>query len=196
MIQMRHNQRDCRHARFAITKPGFDFQPAFNTWWKPGLPMILDLEPHHWEYDSLEARAIFRTNGGDSGDWVGGYNQSVDGWIQVSSRVSPGMSLSGWSSSRGGSQYSVDVTVRLWNGNWWVRVDGEWAGYYPYCKGGDARPCDEGTLSPALEFVIRHPVSTGMARCSIERRPPQLQQTWAAVNMPAKASARPHTSAT
>lgn len=56
------------------------------------------------------------------------------------------MSLLGWPSDRGRSQYAVDVTVRLWNGNWWVRVDGEWAGYYPYCKGGDARPCDEGTL--------------------------------------------------
>jgi hypothetical protein len=92
----------------------------------------------------------FRTNGSASGDWVGGYDATVDGWIQYSSSVAPGMSLVGWSSSQGGSQYSLDVTVRLWQGNWWVWAAGEWAGYYPYCKGGGtSAPCSSGTLFSA-----------------------------------------------
>lgn len=91
----------------------------------------------------------FRTNGAASGDWVGGYNSSVDGWIQVSSSVAPGMSLVPWESTTNGSQYSLDVEVRLWEGNWWVRTAGEWAGYYPYCKGAGSPPCAQGTLFSA-----------------------------------------------
>jgi hypothetical protein len=88
----------------------------------------------------------FRTNGSASGDWIAGYNALVDGWIQVSSSVAPGMSLVPWESRTDGSQFSLDVEVRLWEGNWWVKAAGEWAGYYPYCKGGGARPCAQGTL--------------------------------------------------
>jgi hypothetical protein len=91
----------------------------------------------------------FRTNGGASGDWVGGYNALVDGWVQVSSSVAPGMSLIPWESRTDGSQYSLDVEVRLWEGNWWVKAAGEWAGYYPFCKGGGSRPCAQGTLFSA-----------------------------------------------
>lgn len=91
----------------------------------------------------------YRTNGGASGDWVGGYNTLVDGWVQVSSSVAPGMSLVPWSSASGGSQFSLDVEVRLWEGNWWVRAAGEWAGYYPHCTGGGSAPCRNGTLFSA-----------------------------------------------
>jgi hypothetical protein len=88
----------------------------------------------------------FRTAGAASGDWVGGYNTLVDGWIQVSSNVAPGMSLVPGASTTNGAQYSLDVEVRLWQGNWWVRAAGEWAGYYPNCIGGAAPPCTRGTL--------------------------------------------------
>ena len=91
----------------------------------------------------------FRTNSSASGDWIAGYNALVDGWIQVSSSVAPGMSLVPWESSTNGPQYSLEVEVRLWQGNWWVRAAGEWAGYYPYCKGGDSPPCAQGTLFSA-----------------------------------------------
>ena len=91
----------------------------------------------------------FRTSGSASGDWVAGYNALVDGWIQVSGSVAPGMSLVPWESATDGNQYSLDVEVRLWEGNWWVRAAGEWAGYYPYCKGGDSPPCAQGTLFSA-----------------------------------------------
>lgn len=91
----------------------------------------------------------FRTNGAASGDWVAGYNALVDGWIQVSSSVAPGMSLVPWESSTNGLQFSLDVEVRLWQGNWWVRAAGQWAGYYPNCKGADSPPCAQGTLFSA-----------------------------------------------
>jgi hypothetical protein len=85
-----------------------------------------DDRPHFFTY--------FRTNGTASGDWVGGYNTLVKGWIQVSSSVAPGMSLVNWDSTMDGNQFSLDLEVRLWNGNWWVRAAGEWAGYYPVCN--------------------------------------------------------------
>jgi len=92
----------------------------------------------------------YRTNGAASGDWVGGYNKLVKGWIQVSASVAPGMSLAAWNSTAGGNQYSLDLEVRLWQGNWWVRAAGEWAGYYPMCNGGGATsPCSGATLFSA-----------------------------------------------
>jgi hypothetical protein len=91
----------------------------------------------------------YRTNGAASGDWVAGYNALVDGWIQYSGSVAPGMSLVPWESTRDGSQFSLDIEVRLWEGNWWVRAAGQWAGYYPQCKGADAPPCDQGSLFSA-----------------------------------------------
>ncbi|SDX37679.1 neprosin family prolyl endopeptidase [Lysobacter enzymogenes] len=92
----------------------------------------------------------FRTNDAASGDWVGGYNALVRGWVQVSPTVAPGMSLVGWSSVAGGPQYDLDLEVRLFNGNWWVKAAGQWAGYYPHCVGGGAAPpCPSGTLFSA-----------------------------------------------
>lgn len=65
-----------------------------------GTPMLA-VEAGKIELNSLNGNrtphffTYYRTNGGNSGDWVGGYNQLVDGRIQVSSSVAPGMSLSG-----------------------------------------------------------------------------------------------------
>ena len=89
---------------------------------------------------------FYRTNGGATGDWIGGYNTLVDGWIQYSPRVAPGMALTSWKSSSGGNQYSLDLEVRLHEGNWWIWVAGEWAGYYPNCVGGGNPPCSRGHL--------------------------------------------------
>ena len=98
-----------------------------------------DDRPHFFTY--------YRTNGAASGDWVGGYNTLVKGWIQVSPSVAPGMSLVNWNSTVDGNQYSLDLEVRLWNGNWWIRAAGEWAGYYPVCNGGGGfTPCTGATL--------------------------------------------------
>ena len=73
----------------------------------------------------------FRTDGKSRGDNVGGYNTLVDGWVQVSDTVFPGMSLDRYRSTTYGLQYSLDVTAYLWEGDWWVRVADEWAGFFP-----------------------------------------------------------------
>lgn len=31
----------------------------------------------------------------------------------------------------GGIQYDLGITYQLFNGNWWLGVNGKWAGYYP-----------------------------------------------------------------
>jgi hypothetical protein len=90
---------------------------------------------------------FYRTSGEATGDWVGGYNAIAQrGWIQVSHTVAPGMSLVNFASKIDGTQDALDLEVRLWNGNWWVRAAGEWAGYYPACIGGSSPPCSSGTL--------------------------------------------------
>jgi hypothetical protein len=116
-----------------------------------GTPMQA-IEAGKIEYQSLNSDRLayfftfYRTNGQATGDWVGGYNTNAKGWIQVSPRVAPGMSLKPWQSTDGGTQYSLDVEVRIHQGNWWVWAAGEWAGYYPGCSGGDAPPCDSRSL--------------------------------------------------
>lgn len=64
------------------------------------------------------------------GDNMGGYNQDVDGWVQYSSTIHP-EALSSPLSQFGGTQYIMALKVQLWQGNWWVRVNGNWIGYYP-----------------------------------------------------------------
>lgn len=94
-----------------------------------------DRHPHLFTY--------FRTDGAEEGDWEGGYNQHVDGWRQVSKKIMPGAKLINMS-SQGGTQYVMDIEVRLHQGNWWVWVLGEWIGYYPRCKDYDPSPtCKE-----------------------------------------------------
>ncbi len=90
----------------------------------------------------------FRTGGEAHGDWKGGYNQNVDGWVQYSKRVVPAIEL-GPVSTVNGTQFEFGIEARLHQGNWWVGAFGEWAGYYPHCEGGDAQPCDTGTLFSA-----------------------------------------------
>jgi hypothetical protein len=82
-----------------------------------------DWEPHLFTY--------YTTNGYiQSGDYLGGYNQHVDGWVQYSGSIYPG-ALSRPLSQLGGPQYTTKLKVQLTGGNWWVRVNGIWMGYYP-----------------------------------------------------------------
>ena len=62
----------------------------------------------------------FRTAGSEEGDWEGGYNQLNDGWQQVSTKVMPGARLTS-TSAFGGTQYFMDIQVRLHQGNWRTR---------------------------------------------------------------------------
>lgn len=75
---------------------------------------------------------IFYTTNGytSSGDNMGGYNQDVDGWVQYSGTIYPEAKSSPLSQF-GGTQYVMSLKWQLWEGNWWLRVNGVWMGYYP-----------------------------------------------------------------
>ena len=90
-----------------------------------------DWQPHLFIY--------YTTNGyTSSGDNLGGYNQDVAGWVQYSNQIYP-EAVSSPVSVVDGTQYEMQLKVQLWEGNWWVRVNGVWIGYYPtslYNSGG------------------------------------------------------------
>ena len=75
---------------------------------------------------------VFYTTNGytSSGDNKGGYNRDVDGWVQYSSVVYP-EAKSSPNSTRGGTQYIMQIKYQLYQGNWWFCCNGRWIGYYP-----------------------------------------------------------------
>nr|MBA3431263.1 neprosin family prolyl endopeptidase [Actinomycetota bacterium] len=75
---------------------------------------------------------VFYTTNGytEQGDNKGGYNQDVDGWVQYSSTIYP-EALSSPVSAFDGTQYIMNLKWQLWEGNWWLRCNGTWVGYYP-----------------------------------------------------------------
>ena len=82
-----------------------------------------DWDPHLFVY--------YTTNGyTDNDDNIGGYNQDVDGWKQVSRSIVPQGRLVP-ASERAGTQAIVKIKIQLFEANWWVQVQNEWIGYYP-----------------------------------------------------------------
>jgi len=73
----------------------------------------------------------------DDDDNIGGYNSDVDGWVQVSSSIYPGIGLGAPYSSQGGAQngFSIRYLLDYDENNWWLWVQGggqgKWIGYYP-----------------------------------------------------------------
>jgi len=95
------------------------------------------IETGHQEYrdhygDWVPHLFVFYTTNGytKKGDKLGGYNQDVEGWVQYSSTIHPG-ALSTPLSTFGGTQYIMPLKWQLWQGNWWLRCNGVWIGYYP-----------------------------------------------------------------
>jgi hypothetical protein len=95
------------------------------------------IEAGHQEYrdlygDWVPHLFIFYTTNGytSSGDNKGGYNRDVDGWVQYSNAIYPEAKSSPLSQF-GGTQYIMPLKWQLWQGNWWLRVNGVWIGYYP-----------------------------------------------------------------
>jgi hypothetical protein len=100
-----------------------------------------DSVPHFFTYFTTVGYA-------SEGNWVGGYNTNVQGWHQVSSTRAPGMVLSPLSTTNGW-QYELYLDVRRSEtGDWWVFMNSEWIGYYPYCK-QELSDCSNGTLFAA-----------------------------------------------
>lgn len=128
---------------------------------------------------------IFYTTNGytSSGDNIGGYNQDVDGWVQYSNQIYP-EAVIGPLSVVGGQQYEVPLKVQLWEGNWWVRVNGIWMGYYPaslyntnglrsqaatVAWGGEIVDADDHAGTTATDMGNGHWPEEGWQRCAFMR---------------------------
>jgi hypothetical protein len=69
-----------------------------------------DWSPHLFTY--------YTTNGyTNDGDFQGGYNNDVDGWVQVSPNIYPGIGLSPIS-ALGGTQYGLAIGYAVVDNNW------------------------------------------------------------------------------
>jgi hypothetical protein len=75
---------------------------------------------------------IFYTTNGykEQGNNKGGYNTDVTGWVQYDNLIFPKTTFAPLSTP-GGAQQMIHIKVQLWRGNWWIRVQGRWIGYYP-----------------------------------------------------------------
>lgn len=112
-----------------------------------------DWSPHLFTY--------YTTNGyTNDGDNQGGYNTDVDGWVQYSGDVYPGITLGPPVSSIDGPQLGLSIRYQLYENNWWLWVStpggGEWAGYYPswlfFGAPGDSEFTTLGAVAEAVGF--------------------------------------------
>jgi hypothetical protein len=60
----------------------------------------------------------------------GGCNTDVDGWVQYDATIFPGTTFVPYS-IRGGDQRAISIKYQLYEGNWWLRCQDRWVGYYP-----------------------------------------------------------------
>jgi hypothetical protein len=82
-----------------------------------------DWEPHVFVYYTTNNYAA-------DGDFIGGYDRDVKGYVQHSQVIYPRTRISP-TSQIGGTQYEMEFKVQLSGGNWWLKVNGEWMGSYP-----------------------------------------------------------------
>jgi Neprosin len=75
---------------------------------------------------------VYYTTAGYGGgaDFLRGYNDDVDGWVQHSDTIFPGAFIPQTSVFEG-AQHEIKIMAQLVDGNWWVYVNGEPIGYYP-----------------------------------------------------------------
>ena len=91
--------------------------------WEVSNDQYGDWAPHLFVY--------YTTNGyTKDDDNVGGYNQDVDGWVQIDDTIYPSALISP-ASARGGEQRVITIKYQLYESNWWFNVQGKWIGYYP-----------------------------------------------------------------
>jgi hypothetical protein len=76
-------------------------------------------KPHLFIYSTADN---YKTN-------IGCWNNSCGNFVQTSSAAILGAILP--SSTPGGTQYEVQAQYSLYQGNWWVAINGNWIGYYP-----------------------------------------------------------------
>jgi hypothetical protein len=82
--------------------------------------------------NNVHTFTYFRTAGAATGNRVGGYNLTFQGFVQTAGApFAPGATVSGPFSAIDGSQYEYQIETELFEGNWWVLANGNWIGYYP-----------------------------------------------------------------
>jgi hypothetical protein len=77
-----------------------------------------------------ENPALFIYWTADGYNATGCYNLDCAAFVQTSSSLHLGAGFSSYS-VYGGAQYEIQLQYYLYQGNWWLRVGGNWVGYYP-----------------------------------------------------------------
>jgi hypothetical protein len=87
--------------------------------------------PAHYNNSTNAATFIYWTPDGYT---TGCYNLDCAGFVQVNNAYAIGGAWTNYS-TRGGAQYIFNMTWTLFNGNWWLWLQGanpgSWVGYYP-----------------------------------------------------------------
>ena len=117
------NSDDFSLMQIACTNNDLGYLQSVEAGWQIRKDSYGDWAPHLFTY--------FTTCGYTRhGDYIGGYNRDVKGWVQYDNQVYPG-ALSSPTSVPGGAQYDMHIKYQWYNDNWWLRCNGRWLGYYP-----------------------------------------------------------------
>jgi hypothetical protein len=109
--------------QIGLSNGDLGFLQTVEAGWQECQDITGDWVPHLFTY--------YTTNGyTDDSDNQGGYNQDVDGWIQHDDVIFPGSTFTPYS-VRGGEQRKISIKFQLYKGNWWLKCQGRWVGYYP-----------------------------------------------------------------
>lgn len=109
--------------QIGLTNNDLGFLQSVEAGWQEFKSLTGDWVPHLFTF--------YTTNGyKDNGDKKGGYNTDVDGWIQYDNIIFPGTTFTPYS-QLGGEQRKITIKYQLYEGNWWLRCQDRWVGYYP-----------------------------------------------------------------
>jgi Neprosin len=118
-----HRSDEFSLLQIALVRGAGNGRQTIEAGWQEYRDLYGDWVPHLFVF--------YTTNGySKSGDNLGGYNRDVQGWVQYSSEIYPETTFSP-TNVRGGAQYEIQIKYQLWQGNWWLRCNGKWIGYYP-----------------------------------------------------------------
>lgn len=100
--------------------------------------------PGKYGDSNLHFFTYFRTHGGDSGNFIGGYNLDVAGFVQQPGAFPPGATVP---NPPAGQAHQRRLRTTLFNGAWWVQdyvspTSFTWLGYYPIGTGSGQIPFD------------------------------------------------------
>jgi len=100
--------------------------------------------PEKYGDSNLHFFTFFRTHGGDTGNFIGGYNLDVAGFVQQPGAFPPGATVP---NPPAGQAHQRRLRTTLFNGAWWVQdyvssTSFTWLGYYPIGSGSGQIPFD------------------------------------------------------